>query len=421
MFFADPRSTVTKLILREQDKRYIDYDNIDNLRFSSDNQYFFGVSERDGYRHIYQYRITGEIFKQITKGNWDITDFYGYDEAKKVLYYQSAEVSPMQRDIYSIDLKLKKLRLTDGKGTHTASFNSTYNLFVDNASSLSKPNSLFLNTNAGLKIRSINNNEYIKNDFESLNLPKKEFFTFKTSENIQLNGWILKPINFDTTKKYPVLQVQYSGPNSQQVLDKWSIDWEYYLASKGYVVVCVDGRGTGARGADFRKCTYGKLGILETKDQIETAKYLAQQSFIDKNRIGIWGWSYGGSMTLWSMSTGEKIFKAGIAVAPVTDWNLYNTAYTERFMNRPQENFDGYTQTSAIGMVSKLNGKLLIVHGTADDNVHVQNTMLYIDKLVEADKQFEMQLYTDKNHSILGNQTRKHLYTRMSEFLFQNL
>jgi len=421
MFFADPRSTVTKLILREQDKRYIDYDNIDNLRFNSDNQYFFGVSERDGYRHIYQYRITGEIFKQITKGNWDITDFYGYDEAKKVLYYQSAEVSPMQRDIYSIDLKLKKLRLTDGKGTHTASFNSTYSLFVDNASSLSKPNSLFLYTNAGLKIRSINNNEYIKNDFESLNLPKKEFFTFKTSENIQLNGWILKPINFDTTKKYPVLQVQYSGPNSQQVLDKWSIDWEYYLATKGYVVVCVDGRGTGARGADFRKCTYGKLGILETKDQIETAKYLAQQSFIDKNRIGIWGWSYGGSMTLWSMSTGEKIFKAGIAVAPVTDWNLYNTAYTERFMNRPQENFDGYTQTSAIGMVSKLNGKLLIVHGTADDNVHVQNTMLYIDKLVEADKQFEMQLYTDKNHSILGNQTRKHLYTRMSEFLFQNL
>jgi dipeptidyl-peptidase-4 len=183
----------------------------------------------------------------------------------------------------------------------------------------------------------------------------------------------------------------------------------------------VDGRGTGARGSEFRKCTYGKLGILETKDQIETAKYISQQSFIDKDRIGIWGWSYGGSMTLWSMSTGEKVFKAGIAVAPVTDWNLYNTAYTERFMNRPQENFNGYKQTSVIGMATKLNGKLLIVHGTADDNVHVQNTMLYIDKLVEADKQFEMHLYTDKNHSILGNQTRKHLYTRMSEFLFQNL
>jgi dipeptidyl-peptidase-4 len=236
-----------------------------------------------------------------------------------------------------------------------------------------------------------------------------------------LNGWILKPTNFDSNKKYPVLQVQYSGPNSQQVLDKWNIDWEYYLATKGYVVVCVDGRGTDARGAEFRKCTYGQLGVLETKDQVETANYLAKQLYIDKDRIGIWGWSYGGSMTLWSMSTGEKVFKVGIAVAPVTDWALYNTAYTERFMSRPQENFDGYTKTSAINMVSKLNGKLLIIHGTADDNVHFQNTMLYIDKLVEADKQFEMQLYTDKNHSIPGQQSRRHLYTRMSDFLFQNL
>jgi len=421
MLMADPRSTLTKLILREEDKRYIEYDNIDFMHFSADNQYFFGVSERDGYRHIYQYRITGQIIKQLTKGNWDVTDFYGYDEAKKVIYYQSAEVSPLQRDIYSVDLKGKKVRLTDGKGTHNASFNNTFTLFTDNASSLTKPNSLILRTNSGVSIRNIDNSETIRKEFDALNLPKKEFFTFKTSESIQLNGWMVKPADFDSNKKYPVLQVQYSGPNSQQVLDKWSVDWEYYLATKGIVVVCVDGRGTGARGADFRKCTYGKLGILESRDQVETAKYLAQQSFIDKDRIGIWGWSYGGSMTLWSMSTGEKVFKAGIAVAPVTDWKLYNTAYTERFMNRPQENFDGYTQTSAINMASKLNGKLLIVHGTADDNVHVQNTMLYIDKLVEADKQFEMQLYTDKNHSILGKQTRRHLYTRMSEFLYNNL
>jgi len=232
---------------------------------------------------------------------------------------------------------------------------------------------------------------------------------------------MLKPVNFDPNKKYPVLQVQYSGPNSQQVLDTWRIDWEYYLATLNYVVVCVDGRGTGARGSEFRKCTYQQLNILETKDQVETAKYLAQQSYIDKDRIGIWGWSYGGTMTLFSMTTGEKVFKAGIAVAPVTDYRFYDTAYAERFMRRPQENFKGYDLSSALLRADKLQGNLLIVHGTADDNVHFQNTMLYVDKLVAADKQFEMQVYTDKNHSILGKQTRRHLYTRMSDFLIKNL
>ena len=421
MLIANPKSTLCKLALRQEDKYYVDYENIDYIQFSSDNQFFFGVSEQDGYRHIYQYRINGTIVKQITKGNWDVTDFYGYDETKKVVYYQSAEASPMQRDIYSIDSKGKKVRLTDGKGTHNGTFNSLMTYFVDNASSIEMPNVITLRTQTGAQIRVFENNAKLKAEIAALQLPKKEFFNFSTSENVKLNGWIVKPLNFDQNKKYPVLQVQYSGPNSQEVLDKWSIGWEYYLASNGYIVVCIDGRGTGARGAEFRKCTYQQMGILEAKDQVETAKYLAKQSYIDKDRIGIWGWSYGGSMTLWSMSTGEKVFKAGIAVAPVTDWKLYNTAYTERFMRRPQENFDGYAKTSAIGMADKLNGKLLIIHGSADDNVHYQNTMLYIDKLVEADKQFEMKIYTDKNHSILGKQTRRHLYTRMSEFLFNNL
>lgn len=421
MLIANPKSTLCKLALRQDDKYYVDYENIDYIQFTADNQFFFGVSEQDGYRHIYQYRINGTVVKQITKGNWDVTDFYGYDEAKKVVYYQSAEASPMQRDIYSIDAKGKKVRLTDGKGTHNGAFNSVLTYFVDNGSSIETPNVITLRSQTGAQIRIFENNAKLKSEVAALQLPKKEFFNFSTSENVKLNGWIVKPLNFDQNKKYPVLQVQYSGPNSQEVLDKWTIGWEYYLASNGYVVVCVDGRGTGARGSEFRKCTYQQMGILEAKDQVETAKYLAKQSYIDKERIGIWGWSYGGSMTLWSMSTGEKIFKAGIAVAPVTDWKLYNTAYTERFMRRPQENFDGYNKTSAIGMADKLNGKLLIIHGSADDNVHVQNTMLYIDKLVEADKQFEMQIYTDKNHSILGKQTRRHLYTRMSEFLFNNL
>jgi len=421
VFLTNPRSAVSKLVLRQEDQYYVNYEYIDLMQFTTDNQFFFGVSEQDGYSHIYQYRINGTLFKQITKGHWDVTDFYGYDEAKKAVYYQSAESSPMQRDIYSVDAKGKKNRLSNGNGTHNAYFNATMTCFVDNASSLESPSTVSLYDFAGNHIRTIQKNDDIKKLFDDLNLPKKEFFSFSTSENMSLNGWMLKPVNFDPSKKYPVLQVQYSGPGSQEVLDRWDIDWEYYLSAKGYVVVCVDGRGTGARGAEFRKCTYQQLGILETKDQVETAKHLGKLPFIDKNRIGIWGWSYGGSMTLWCMSTGEQVFKAGISVAPVTDWRLYNTAYTERFMRRPQENFDGYNKTSAIGMASKFNGKLLIIHGSADDNVHMQNTMLYIDKLVEADKQFEMQIYTDKNHSILGKQTRRHLYTRMSDFLSNNL
>jgi dipeptidyl-peptidase-4 len=421
MLLINPRSAIAKLALRQEDKYYVNYEFIDYVQFTADNQFFFAVSEKDGYSHIYQYRINGTLYKQITKGDWDVTDFYGYDEARKTVYFQSAEVSPMQRDIYAVDAKGIKVRLTNGKGTHNAFFNTTFTCFADNASSLEQPNVVSLYSNAGHLLRVIQKDDELQKTFGALHLPHKEFFSFTTSENVKLNGWMLKPVNFDGSKKYPVLQVQYSGPNSQEVLDKWNIGWEYYLASNGYVVVCVDGRGTGARGAEFRKCTYQQMGILEAKDQVETAKYMATLPFIDKDRLGIWGWSYGGSMTLWSMSTGEKVFKAGIAVAPVTDWHLYNTAYTERFMRRPQENFAGYEKTSAIGMAAKLNGKLLIIHGTADDNVHFQNTLLYVDKLTEAGKQFDMQIYTDKNHSILGKQTRRHLYTRMSEFLFNNL
>jgi len=421
MFMANPKSTVTKLVLREEDRRYVDYANIDNIRFTADNMQFTWVGEKDGYRHIYLYNINGTLAQQITKGEWDVTDFYGFDETKKTVYYQSAEKSPLQRDVYSIDLKGNKKLLTDGKGTHKATFNSTFTLFVDNASAVSQLNKITICNSTGKVIRTLADNKDLKNNFDALNLPKKEFFSFTTSENVTLNGWMVKPKNFNSGKKYPVLMLQYSGPNSQQVLDNWNVGWEYYLAENGYVVACVDGRGTGARGAEFRKSTYEQLGILETRDQIETAKYLGNQSFIDKNRIGIWGWSYGGSMTIWAMCSGEKVFKAGIAVAPVTDWRFYNTAYTERFMRRPQENFTGYARTSALFQAEKLNGRLLLIHSTADDNVHFQNTLQFVNKLIEADKQFDMQVYPDKNHSILGVQTRRHLYTKMSEFLFENL
>lgn len=421
MFFANPKSTLSKLILRQEDKYYVDYGDIDFLYFFSDNQSFINVSEKDGYRHVYQHGINGTMIKQLTKGKWDITNVYGYDENAKVLYYQSAEASPMQRDVYSVDSKGKKIRLTDGKGTHNASFSSNFSLFVDNMSSIETPTTVNLRSNTGMLQRALDNNEALMAKFKALNLPKKEFFSFTTSENVQLNGWMVKPINFDPNMKYPVLQVQYSGPNSQQVVDGWSIGWEYFLATRGYIVVCVDGRGTGARGSEFRKCTYQQLNVLETKDQVETANYLAKQTYVDKDRIGIWGWSYGGTMSLFCMTNNEKVFKAGIAVAPVTDYRFYDTAYAERFMRRPQENFSGYDASSALLRADKLQGNLLIIHGSADDNVHVQNTMLFIDKLVAADKQFEMQLYTDKDHSILGSQTRRHLYTRMSEFLFKNL
>ena len=292
MLFANPRSTVSKVILRQDDKSYVEYENIDQIQFTADNKYFFAVTELDGYRHIYQYGINGIVVKQLTKGNWDITNFYGFDEKKQVAYYQSAELSPLQRDIYSVDLKGKRIRITEGKGTHTASFNSTFSLFVDNASSMISPNVFTLRNSTGSVVRIMENNAALASNFKASNLPQKEIFSFTTSENVKLNGWMVKPVNFDPLKKYPVLMVQYSGPNSQEVLDKWKVDWEYYLASNGIVVACVDGRGTGARGSEFRKCTYEQLGLLETKDQVEAAKYLGQQSFIDKDRIGIWGWSY---------------------------------------------------------------------------------------------------------------------------------
>lgn len=421
MYLANPKSTIAKPLLTEEYKYYVDYSLIDYIHFLGDDRSFIYVSERDGYRHVYRYRLTGTLDKQLTSGNWDVTNVYGYDEKNNILYYQSAETSPMQRNVYSLDTKGKKTMLTDGKGTHNAIFSTGYSYFVDNVSTVSTPSHISLKSNKGAEIRTLVDNKELAGKINSLNLPKKEFFSFTTSENISLNGWMLKPANFDGSKQYPVLMLQYSGPGSQQVRDSWSLGWEYYLAQNGYIVACVDGRGTGARGAEFEKCTYQQLGILETADQIEAAKYLGKQSYIDADRIGIWGWSFGGFVTLMALSSEENVFKAGIAVAPVTDWRLYNTAYTERFMRRPQENFRGYDATSLMLKADNLNGNLFIIHGTADDNVHVQNTMLYIDRLIQADKDFEMFLFPDKDHSILGKQTRRHLYRNKFNFLNEKL
>lgn len=421
MFFANPKTGIARLITREESKTYIDYQNINLLQFRKDNSGFYSISDRDGYRHIYQHRMDGTIARQITKGNWDITNFYGVDERRNIIYYQSAELSPVQRNIFSIDAKGKKVSIAEAKGKNDAWFSTGFNYFVHEFSSITQPNIFVLRNSNGSKIRNLKDNSLLATTFQSFQLNNKDFFSFSTSDNIKLNGWMLKPTGFDPEKKYPVLMIQYSGPGSQLAINQWNIGWEYYLSTKGYMVVCVDGRGTGSRGADFMKSTYKQLGILEARDQTETAKYLSGLTYVDKSRIGIWGWSYGGSVVLWAMSSGENVFKAGISVAPVTDWRFYNTAYTERFMQTPEENFSGYEETSAVLKADQLEGRLLIIHGTADDNVHYNNTLIYTDKLVEAGKQFEMQIYTDKNHSITGKQTRRHLYTRMSEFLFREL
>ena len=419
MILADAKTTLASTIVTHDDKRYVDYSNIDYMRFLADTTHFIAVNEQDGYRHVYLYNMNGTLDRQLTKGNFDVTDVYGYDEVKKILYYQSAETSPMNRDVYSIDAKGKKTRLTDGKGTHSAYFNGVFSCYVDEFSAINSPTTFTLRALSGVALRQLENNADLQT--ATINFPKKELFSFTTSDNILLNGWIVKPLNFDAKKKYPMLLVQYGAPNSQRVLDKWNIDWEFYLAQNEYIVVCVDGRGTGARGSEFRKSTFQQLGVLETKDQCETAKYFIAKGYADKDRIGIWGWSFGAFETLMAMSDSEGLFKAGIAVSPVTDWRLYNSAFTERYMQSPQVNYSGYEKCSPLQKSSSLNGKLLIIHGSADDNVHLQNTMVYTNGLMLAGKQFEMQVYTDYNHNLAGNPIRRHLYKTMSEFLFKNL
>lgn len=421
IYLANAKSSLSKLIHREESKQYIDFSHSDKLVFDADDKGFYRISDRDGYRHIYYHHMNGNIAKQITKGNWNVTDFYGVDAKNKTVYYQSNEFSSLQKNVFSIDAKGKKRCLTDAKGKNQAAFSKNFRYFVHNYSNANTPNIISIKDHRGKMVRELAKDEKILPLYAHYQLNKKEFFQFTTSENVDLNGWMIKPVNFDASRQYPVVMIQYSGPGSQLVMDKWNMSWEYALTEKGYLVVCVDGRGTGGRGADFMKSTYLNLGELEAKDQIETAKYLKSLSYVDADRVAVWGWSYGGSVVLWAMSSGEPVFKAGISVAPVTDWRFYNTAYTERFMLTPEQNFEGYAKSSALKQAANLNGRVLIMHGTADDNVHLSNIMVYINALMEADKQFEMHLYTDKNHSILGNQTRKHLYTRMIDFLDKNL
>lgn len=426
LYFADPRSTLCKLVLRDESPYYINESVFDNIMFYPQN--FSFISEKDGYSHLYWYSMGGNLVKQVTKGKFEVKRFIGWDAATNTFYFESNEESPLRTAVYKTDKKGGRIKLSEKAGTNSAIFSSNLKYFMNTYSNLQTPAVITLNDNTGKVLKTLVTNLKLKETLAQYQLPKKEFFTFRTSQGTELNGWMIKPANFNESKKYPVLLYQYSGPGSQEVVDKWGIGgdrggigWDAYMASKGYVIVCVDGRGTGGRGAEFAKCTYLNLGVKEAQDQVETAKHMAAQPYVNKSRIGIWGWSFGGYMTIMSMSEGTPIFKAGAAVAAVTDWRFYDTVYVERFMRTPQQNAEGYKAGSAFTRAANLNGRLLLVHGMADDNVHFQNCAEYSECLVQADKQFDMQVYTNRNHGIYGGNTRYHLFTRLTEFFLNNL
>ena len=419
LYMADPRSTVCRLALREETDTYIKEGTFDNIRFY--DGHFVFMSERSGFSHLYWYDLNGNLDKQITRGDFEVKSFLGLDEKTGTFYYTSNEGSPLRQAVWKTDRKGRKTRLTAEEGTHTAQFSTDMKYFLDRYTSLDTPTVITLRDNTGRTLTTLVDNAALNRKLAEYALPAKEFFSFQTSDGTTLNGWMMKPADFDESRKYPVIMYQYSGPGSQEVLDRFGISWETYMASQGYIIACVDGRGTGGRGAAFEKCTYLNLGVREARDQVETALYLGLQPYVDKERIGIWGWSFGGYMTLMSMSEGTPVFKAGVAVAAVTDWNYYDTIYGERFMRTPQENADGYRASSAFTRAENLHGDLLLVHGSADDNVHFQNCAEYAEHLVQLGKQFDMQLYTNRNHSIYGGNTRMHLYTRLTNFFNTHL
>ncbi len=422
ILLAVPATGKTQVLLTETNKYYFDENYFDDIQFLDDKTHFTMRSERDGYAHIYLFDMLGNITSQVTKGNFDVTSLDGCDVKNKLFYYTSAEPTPYQREVYCIkwDGSGKK-KLSINTGANSAKFSEGFKYYTITSSNVKTPSSTVLYNAKGKTVRVLDDGKALTDKLKEYNFGYREFFNFKTTDNVSLNGWMLKPANFDPAKKYPVFMTQYSGPNSQSALDEWDLSWENYLAQLGYIVVCVDGRGTGGRGETFRKMTYMQLGKYETIDQIETARYMGSLPFVDATRIGIWGWSFGGYISSSCMVKGNGIFKAGIAVAPVTNWRYYDNIYTERFMRTPQENPDGYDQNSPLNFAADLKGNFLICHGTADDNVHVQNTMEFTERLVQANKQFEEQLYTNRNHGIRGGNTTYHLYTRMINFILEKL
>lgn len=422
LLYADANSGTTSIFYSETNERYIAENVLNTLVFNKKGTKFFFMSERNGWNHIYLYKADGTLVNQITTGSYDVTKFIGFDEKTNTIFYQSAETSPINRDVFSIKTDgTKKTKISKRKGTNIAWFSAGYQYFINCFSDADTPQIFTLCARNGKQIRTLEDNAKLVETLKNKTFCHKQFLQFTTPDGIDLNAWILKPANFDSTKRYPVLMVQYSGPNSQQVLNEFDIDWEQVLVANGYIVFCCDGRGTGARGEEFRKCTYLQLGKYELADQINAANYLKTLPFVDADRIGIWGWSFGGFMVLNCLTQSNGTFKVGIAVAPVTNWRYYDNIYTERFMRTPQVNADGYDLNSPITHATDLQGNLLLIHGSADDNVHWQNSAEMCEALVQANKQFDYFVYTNRNHSIYGGNTRWHLYNKMLRFVLEKL
>nr|WP_315554770.1 S9 family peptidase [Segatella oris] len=425
LYAVNPRTTLSQLLIKEQGDKYVKEEAMEGIAIGQNS--ILLPSDRDGYMHLYLYNMNGSLIRKIGDGNYDITSIYGYDETTGDVYYQAAGINPHDRQIFVSHKNGKTERLTDTNGWNKAVFSGDYKYFLNTWSNYNTPYVFTIRDNKGKVLSTPVDNKELKGKVKTYGFNGRETFSFTTSEGVKLDGWMVKPKDFDTNKKYPVIFFQYSGPGSQQVIDAWNAGsmgnggaFDYYLAQQGFIVACVDGRGTGGRGAAFEKCTYLRIGELESRDQVETALWLGKQSYIDKERIGIWGWSFGGFNTLMSMSEGRPVFKAGVAVAPPTNWRYYDTIYTERYMRTPKENGSGYT-TNPIQRANALHGALLICHGMADDNVQPQNTMEYTEALIQADKDFKENIYTNRNHGIYGGNTRTHLLRQISNWFSEHL
>ncbi len=420
---VDANSGSTQQVMKETSKYYVDI--TDDIRFLSNGNDFIWSSEKSGYNHLYLYSLNGNEKKQLTRGDYDVISFYGIDEANNTIYYLAAEKNAVEKQIYSLNLNTnQKKAIRDEAGTHSAQFSSTFDYYVDTHSTINTPPTYKVYNRKGELVRTIEDNKKLQAIQSKYGTQEVEFFDFKTKDGVTLNGWMIPPANFDASKKYPVFMYLYGGPGSQQVVDAWKGQnywWFQMLSQQGYLIACVDNRGTGARGEEFKKQTYLKLGDLETQDQIEAAKYLAGLPYTDASRIGIFGWSYGGYMSSLCLLKGNDVFKSAIAVAPVTNWRWYDTIYTERYMRTEEENPDGYADNSPVNFADRLKGNYLLVHGMGDDNVHWQNSVEMANALIKANKQFDTYYYPNRNHGIYGGNTRLHLYTKMTNFLLEKL
>ncbi|HEX6939341.1 MAG TPA: S9 family peptidase [Longimicrobiales bacterium] len=423
VLLADAGTGESRVIMTDTDEKWLDVD--DDLTWVDGGERFIWSSERDGYNHLYLFDREGRLVRQLTRGEWDVTGFYGVDEDAGWVYFSAARPNPLERHLFRVPLDGGRIeRLTREPGTHDINLSPDFRLFLDTYSRASVPPSVRLQEIDGDAVRVLVDNARVAAELEEAGASAPEFFTFTTPDGVELNGWMIKPPAFDASRRYPVLMYVYGGPGSQTVIDAWGGSrylWHQALAQRGFIVVSIDNRGTGARGSAFKKVTYLNLGEIESNDQIAAARYLASLPYVDASRIGIWGWSYGGYMTALTMARGGDVFRAGISVAPVTDWRLYDTIYTERFMRTPRENPEGYRKGSPITHVQGLTGRLLLIHGTGDDNVHFQNSVQLVKALQEAGKQFDFMLYPNKTHSISGGNTSLHLFTMMTEWLERNL